>query len=405
MFQYPLDLVRRSLRSGAATLALLALTGLLAVIAAPAGAQSTSTPGLAEARQRADAAAAEINRLSSELGVLDEDIRRAEAEAAAAQAELEALRGQVRDLAVRRYTQVGDRAQDIGGDINERERAKVLLATVTGESTDAIDRYRATRAQVDASLADLADRQGEQAAALDDLQSQRARLDAELDRLEDLERQRVAEEQRRRQEEAQRAAEAEARQAAAEQAALLAGQQEAAATGKELTSGAATSTTAPPSSTAGGSGATTTTSPPSTGGGGPTQIASGSWVCPVQGARSFVDSWGYPRPGGRAHQGVDIMSPRGTPVVLPVAGSVSFKSGGIGGLTFRLNGNDGNWYYGAHLDAYAGLSPGSYPAGTVVGYVGDTGDARGTGTHLHFEIHIGGYGNAVNPYPTTAAHC
>jgi murein DD-endopeptidase MepM/ murein hydrolase activator NlpD len=102
---------------------------------------------------------------------------------------------------------------------------------------------------------------------------------------------------------------------------------------------------------------------------------------------------------------VDIMSPRGTPVVLPVSGAVSFYTGGIGGLTFDLRGDDGNYYYGAHMDSYAGLPAGRYPAGTVVGYVGDTGDAKGTGTHLHFEIHLGGYGNAVNPYPTTRANC
>ncbi len=120
---------------------------------------------------------------------------------------------------------------------------------------------------------------------------------------------------------------------------------------------------------------------------------------------SFVDSWMAPRPGGRSHQGVDIMSPRGTTVVLPVGGRTTFRTGGIGGLTFNLNGDDGNYYYGAHMDSYAGLADGYYPAGTVVGYVGDTGDARGTGTHLHFEIHVGGYGNAVNPYPTTRANC
>lgn len=99
------------------------------------------------------------------------------------------------------------------------------------------------------------------------------------------------------------------------------------------------------------------------------------------------------------------MSPRGTPVVLPVSGRTTFRTGGIGGLTFNLNGDDGNYYYGAHLDSYAGLADGWYPAGTVVGFVGDTGDARGTGTHLHFEIHLGGFGNAVNPYPTTRANC
>ena len=120
---------------------------------------------------------------------------------------------------------------------------------------------------------------------------------------------------------------------------------------------------------------------------------------------SFVDSWMAPRPGGRSHQGVDIMSPRGTTVVLPVGGRTTFRTGGIGGLTFNLNGDDGNYYYGAHMDSYVGLADGYYPAGTVVGYVGDTGDARGTGTHLHFEIHVGGYGNAVNPYPTTRANC
>lgn len=99
------------------------------------------------------------------------------------------------------------------------------------------------------------------------------------------------------------------------------------------------------------------------------------------------------------------MSPRGTPVVIPVGGTVTQRSNTLGGLSFHLQGDDGNYYYGAHMDSYAPLAPGHHPAGTLVGYVGDTGDARGTGHHLHFEIHIGGRGNPVNPYPTTARHC
>ena len=378
MFGYPLALMARRARTLALATLVLALSGMAV---APAGAQSGDTAGLAQARQRADAAAAEINRISSELGVLDEDIRRAEAEAAAAQEELEALRGQVRDLAVRRYTELGDRSQDIGGDINQRERAKVLLATVTGDSTDAIDRYRATQAEVEASLAELAERQEDQAAALEDLQGQRARLDAELARLEELERQRLAEEQRRREEEARRAAQAEARAEAAEQAELLARQQAAADEGRARTATSSGST----SSTAGG-GTTSAPAPTTTapsgggggGGGGGSQIATGSWVCPVQGARSFVDSWGFPPPGRPG-------PPGGGPHVAPghPGGAAGGRHGVVQerrhrrGLSFRLNGDDGNWYYGAHLDAFAGVTGGHHPAGTLVGYVGDTGDARG----------------------------
>jgi murein DD-endopeptidase MepM/ murein hydrolase activator NlpD len=96
------------------------------------------------------------------------------------------------------------------------------------------------------------------------------------------------------------------------------------------------------------------------------------------------------------------MAPRGTPVVNPVSGNVTTKGDSLGGLSFQLQGDDGNYYYGTHLDSYSGAT-GHLPAGTVVGYVGDTGNAQGT--HLHFEIHIGGYGNPINPYPTVARYC
>ena len=132
-------------------------------------------------------------------------------------------------------------------------------------------------------------------------------------------------------------------------------------------------------------------------------IATGEWVCPVQGPVAFSDSWGAPRSGGRSHQGVDMLSPRGTPTVAPVAGRVVHKESGLGGLTWYVYGDDGNTYYGAHLSSYANQGVGRVGAGTVIGYVGDSGNAKGT-NHLHFRIQPGGRG-AVNPYPTVAKYC
>ncbi len=68
----------------------------------------------------------------------------------------------------------------------------------------------------------------------------------------------------------------------------------------------------------------------------------------------------------------------------------------LGGNALWLDGDDGNSYYYAHFDRYGKIGAGE--AGDIVGYVGDTGDARGT-PHLHFEVHPG-RGPAVNPYPT-----
>lgn len=96
-----------------------------------------------------------------------------------------------------------------------------------------------------------------------------------------------------------------------------------------------------------------------------------------------------------------MMSPHGTTVVAPVSGTVSHRSNRIGGRSFHLQGDDGHYYYGTHLSGYA--NPGRVQAGTVIGFVGDTGNARGN-PHLHFEIHPNG-GSAVNPTPTVRANC
>jgi len=130
----------------------------------------------------------------------------------------------------------------------------------------------------------------------------------------------------------------------------------------------------------------------------------GGMVCPVRGPVAFSNSWGAARSGGRAHKGVDMMSPTGTPTVAPVDGTVVHRNSGLGGMSWHVTGDNGDYYYGAHLSAYENVGAGHVEAGTIIGYVGQTGNARYTSPHLHFEIHPGGSG-AVNPYQYVEASC
>ena len=121
----------------------------------------------------------------------------------------------------------------------------------------------------------------------------------------------------------------------------------------------------------------------------------------------FVDSWGYHRPGGRRHKGVDVMAPYGTPVYAFTTGRIErIHTNSLGGTVLYVYGDDGNEYYYAHLSAYAdGIYDGMpVEAGQLVAYNGNSGDARGGPSHVHFEVHPGG-GKAVDPYPWMAAAC
>jgi peptidoglycan LD-endopeptidase LytH len=126
-------------------------------------------------------------------------------------------------------------------------------------------------------------------------------------------------------------------------------------------------------------------------------------VCPVNGPNSFTDSFGDPRPGGRTHEGIDLIAARGTPVVATHAGTVHRSSSSIGGLGVVVY-HDGSadWTFYTHFDSYAEPDEGSHVSvGDVIGYVGNTGT---TVYHLHFEYHPGG-GSAVNPYSMLVAVC
>ncbi|MEM7326074.1 MAG: hypothetical protein AAF531_23505, partial [Actinomycetota bacterium] len=75
-------------------------------------------------------------------------------------------------------------------------------------------------------------------------------------------------------------------------------------------------------------------------------------TCPVDGPHDFIDSWGFPRSGGRRHKGVDLLAEIGVPIVAPVSGRVEFRSNSVGGRSFHLFGENGNYFYGTHLSAY-----------------------------------------------------
>lgn len=132
-----------------------------------------------------------------------------------------------------------------------------------------------------------------------------------------------------------------------------------------------------------------------------TVSGSTGFVCPVPGS-SFFNDWGFPRSGGRYHEGNDLFAPRGTPVLAPVAGFVHHLEGSLGGLQFRLDGDDGHRYIGTHMDAFG--KSGNVVAGEVIGYVGDSGNAVGSSPHLHFEIALDRT-NTVNPFPYIDAAC
>jgi murein DD-endopeptidase MepM/ murein hydrolase activator NlpD len=123
---------------------------------------------------------------------------------------------------------------------------------------------------------------------------------------------------------------------------------------------------------------------------------------PVAGPANYSDDFGAPRSDGRSHAGTDIFAARGTPVIASDDGVVTAvgHQTPLGGNSVGLTGVHGTYYYYAHLDFFAsGISPGQrVEKGSVLGYVGNTGNALTTPSHLHYEIHPDG-GPPVNPVP------
>ena len=121
-------------------------------------------------------------------------------------------------------------------------------------------------------------------------------------------------------------------------------------------------------------------------------------VCPVQGPHAIADDFGiwvhHPKDegGNHVHQGNDIMAPGGTPIVAPFDGLAVDATNKIGGNAVKVYGQFG-YVYNAHLSAFGTL--GQVETGTVIGYVGATGNTGAN--HDHFEWHPDN-GPAVDPH-------
>jgi peptidoglycan LD-endopeptidase LytH len=139
-------------------------------------------------------------------------------------------------------------------------------------------------------------------------------------------------------------------------------------------------------------------------------LAAKALLIPVEGVdpSRVRDSYTAAR-GGRTHDAVDILAPRGTPVIAADAGTIfRLRQNEAGGITiYQLDPEERFVYYYAHLDRYEkGLVEGmSIKQGDVLGFVGTTGNAPKDTPHLHFQVMLyrgrGQYwgGEPINPHP------
>ncbi|MEA1902231.1 MAG: peptidoglycan DD-metalloendopeptidase family protein [Actinomycetota bacterium] len=394
------------------------LSALLVVaVAAPAIAQVTDED-IDSARDRVNDMLADSQELGDAVQAgwarqaeLEEEISSLEASIEFAQLQLAETEERLAQVAVELYmgsTSAASLAMIFNASEEEYEAGSAYLREVTGVDDSVIDQLRIFRRELTRQTERLAEASSEEEILTADLEVMAAQLQEDLiaaqkvydDLVEqqriEVEERRRQEEERLRREEEQRRAEAEAAARATSTTSTTAAQVTATSVPSASDDSTTTTTSAGDSATTTVPATTTTTVPPS----------SGNGACPVAGAVSFSDTWGATRSGGRTHEGVDMISARGTPIVAIFSGTIHrMSSGSLGGISLWLRADNGDQFYYAHLDSYGSISVGQRVSeGYVVGYNGSSGNAPEWLPHLHFEYHPGG-GRAVNPYPLVKSIC
>jgi peptidoglycan LD-endopeptidase LytH len=367
----------------------------------------------AEVQQRLDAATRELGEVERRVAELEAERDRLEAEASALEAGVATLQEGMQDQVVALFKRGSVRDPLTvfltSDDPNEALLRAQTLERVIVADLGEVEALGVDRRQLAAVRERLETQRGQVDQALADQEQVRTTLQQDLQRAAELEEQLEAEERRRREEQARREAaereraarearEAEAR--AAEQRRTTASPSSSADAGSSSSGSSSSGSSSSGSSGSGSSGSGSSGSS----GGGSTSVSSSGMACPVGQPRSFSDTWGAPRSGGRAHRGTDILAPYGIPVYAIVGGTWAIQSPGpSAGLWAILRGDDGNQYWYMHLQSHTVGNGARVSAGQQVGTNGDTGNARGT-PHVHFELHPGG-GSAINPYPTLRSVC
>lgn len=310
------------------------------------------------AQGRFEQAFESYERVRNDIAAVEYQRERVAAIVSRREAEIEDTEGRIEQLAVELYMQGGGPGLVLFADsVDELLTGSEFLSAATEDDLGSLDDMLALRSDLDRFESELAD------------------LDADLQALE---AERLSHVQDT---ELAAAAEQEAWSALSERCRRLRGEYEkqlAIARAREL---------ARRSSAAGGVGAIS------------------GFRCPFPGS-SFIDSWGYPRSGGRTHKGTDMFGGWNAPLLAVSNGVVYNGNGGLGGKSVWLIGDNGFAYYYAHLSDWALSSGTRVSAGSVVGYNGDSGNASGGSPHLHFQLHPGGRGSrAVNPYATLINAC
>lgn len=353
---------------------------------------------VSQAQERADAATQVYGDAHADMHVIEHEIQKVQDQIAAAGEAVKSMRQEVLNVTVSRYINSGQAPSLFNGeDTAEQIFLDALARFVSEGNLDVVEDYRAAlddhelrQAQLDALLIrQTATAEAARAAAeelrefLSALTAERNALavkrDAQAGNLATLEAdvrelnsqlQALIDEERRR-----KAAEA----AAAAQALL---EQQRAKRAAELASVRADSFGV---------------------------VRSGpDWVCPVAGYFTHYKDWRAPRAYGGWHKGNDLFAERNTPLVSTESGMVVHKWNRVGGHSVHITADSGNYYYYTHLESYENQGPAAghwLEAGTVVGYMGNSGNAITTPVHLHFEFHRGGKGNYVNPYPYIRKNC